>query len=115
MLSATTRSAIGVLGALLVVAGLAVTTSGAAAATTGLWITIMGAAIIVALVFERHRYRSEAADGAFEPNGPGGGEPGPVEPRFRPTDERFVDPTTHHTMRVHVDPRTGERRYVAET
>jgi hypothetical protein len=115
MLSATTRIAIGVLGALMVVAGLAVTASGAAAATSGLWITIMGAAVIVALVFERHRYRSEAADGAFEPSGPGGGEPGPVEPRFRPTDERFVDPTTHHTMRVHVDPRTGERRYVAET
>jgi len=114
MLSAT-RIAIGLLGALMVVAGLAVTASGAAAATSGLWITIMGAAIIVALVFERHRYRSEAADGAFEPSGPGGGEPGPVEPRFRPTDERFVDPTTHHTMRVHVDPRTGERRYVAET
>ena len=114
MLSATTRIAIGVLGALMVVAGLAVTASGAAAATSGLWITILGAAIIVALVFERHRYRSEAADGAFESSGPGGGEPGPVEPRFRPTDERFVDPTTHHTMRVHVDPRTGERRYVAE-
>jgi hypothetical protein len=37
-----------------------------------------------------------------------------MEPRFRPTDERFVDPTTGHRMRVYVDPRTGERRYLAE-
>jgi hypothetical protein len=115
MLSATTRIAIGVLGALMVVAGLAVTASGAAAATSGLWITIMGAAIIVALVFERHRYRSEAADGAWLAAAGSARLECPVEPRFRPTDERFVDPTTHHTMRVHVDPRTGERRYVAET
>ena len=39
---------------------------------------------------------------------------GAIEPRFRPTDETFVDPTTGHQMRVHADPRTGERRYVAE-
>jgi hypothetical protein len=112
MLTATTRIALGVLGALVVVAGLATTMAGAG--PSGLWITIVGVGIIVALVFERHRYRSEAADGAFEPSGPGGGEPGPIEPRFRPTDEMFVDPTTQHTMRVHIDPRTGERRYVAE-
>jgi len=37
-----------------------------------------------------------------------------LEPRFRRTDERFVDPTSGHTMRVYVDPRTGERRYLAE-
>ena len=50
------------------------------------------------------------------PPGPGGGETpgGPLEPRFRPTAEVFVDPTTGHRMRVLVDPRTGERRYVAE-
>ena len=39
---------------------------------------------------------------------------GALEPRFRPTAEVFVDPTTGHRMRVLVDPRTGERRYVAE-
>jgi hypothetical protein len=38
-----------------------------------------------------------------------------VEPRFRPTPEVFVDPTTATRMRVLVDPRTGERRYVADT
>jgi hypothetical protein len=75
----------------------------------------MGVAIVVAVLVERQRYRSEASDQPFEPIGPGGGEPaGSLDPRFRPTDELFVDPTTQHTMRVHLDARTGERRYVAE-
>ncbi len=33
---------------------------------------------------------------------------------FRPTDERFEDPTTRRRMRVWADPTSGERRYVAE-
>ena len=37
-----------------------------------------------------------------------------MEPRFRRTDERFIDPTTHVSMRVWIDPDTGERRYRAE-
>lgn len=112
MLTATTRVALAIGGGLLILAGLAAAAAGAGLA--GVWVTIIGAAIVVALVVERHRYRSDEADSAFEPHGPGGGEPGPIEPRFRPTDELFVDPTTQHLMRVHVDPRTGERRYVAE-
>ena len=113
MLSATTRLAIGLAGAVLAFGGLAASAAGAG--FSGLWAAALGAGLIVAVVIERQRYRSEAADRAFEPSGPGGGEPpGTLEPRFRPTDELFVDPTTKHTMRVHVDPRTGERRYVAE-
>lgn len=113
MLSTTTRLALGLVGAVLAFAGLAATAAGAG--FSGLWVTAMGAALIVAVVIERQRYRSEAADRTFEPSGPGGGEPpGSIEPRFQPTDELFVDPTTSHLMRVHVDPRTGERRYVAE-
>jgi hypothetical protein len=113
MLSATTRIAIGVLGALIAFAGLAATAVGAGWA--GLWTTAIGAGLIIAVAIERQRYRSESADRTFEPHGPGGGEPtGPLEPRFRPTDELFVDPTTGHLMRVHIDPRSGERRYVAE-
>jgi hypothetical protein len=113
MLSTTTRLALGVVGAILAFAGLAATAAGAG--FSGLWVTAMGAALIVAVVIERQRYRSDAADRTFEPSGPGGGEPpGSIEPRFRPTDELFVDPTTSHLMRVHIDPRTGERRYVAE-
>ena len=112
MLSATTRLVLAGLGILILAAGLAATLAGAG--LSGVWATIIGAGLIVAVVVERNRYRSEDADRAFEPSGPGGGEPtGTIEPRFRPTDELFVDPTTGIQMRVHVDPRTGERRYVA--
>lgn len=80
-----------------------------------LWLTISACVALVALAVEKMRYRSEASDALLEPIGPGGGEPGgALEPRFRRTDETFVDPTTGHVMRVHVDPRTGERRYLAE-
>ena len=61
------------------------------------------------------RYRSDTAERSNAAPGPGGGEPpGRVEPRFRPTSEVFIDPTSDHRMRVLVDPATGERRYVAE-
>ncbi len=113
MLSATTRALIVGLGVLMVIAGLAA--AGVGGGLGALWLTVMGVVLVVAVFVERQRYRSEAADQPFEPVGPGGGEPiGTLEPRFRPTDELFVDPTTALTMRVHVDPRTGERRYVAE-
>lgn len=82
----------------------------------GLWVGAGGAVLVVGAVIERMRYRSAAAERGQAPPGPGGGEPvdAPLESRFRPTDERFVDPTTHHTMRVWLDPATGERRYRAE-
>jgi len=113
MLSATARAVIVIVAALVALAGLAAASVGGGFGA--LWLTVMGVAVVVAVLIERERYRSEAADQPFEPIGPGGGEPsGAIEPRFRPTDELFVDPTTQHTMRVHVDPRTGERRYVAE-
>jgi hypothetical protein len=114
MISATTRLVFGVLGTLMAIGGLATITLGGAAAASGLWLTILGVVVVVAVVVERQRYRSEDADKSFEPVGPGGGEPGAVDPRFRPSDELFVDPTTGLQMRVHIDPRTGERRYVAE-
>jgi hypothetical protein len=113
MLSTTTRAVIAGLGVLLALSGLAASTAGAGLA--GVWATIIGCGLVVAVVLERNRYRSEEADRAFEVTGPGGGEPaGPVEPRFHPTDELFVDPTTGVRMRVHVDPRTGERRYIGD-
>ena len=38
-----------------------------------------------------------------------------MEPRFRRTDELFEeDPSSRRTMRVWLDPATGERRYRAE-
>jgi hypothetical protein len=113
VLTASARVAIIGLGALVALAGIAAASVGGGLGA--LWATITGVVIVVAVLVERHRYRSEAADQPFEPVGPGGGEPrGPIEPRFRPTDELFLDPTTQQTMRVYADPRTGERRYVAE-
>ena len=73
-----------------------------------------GAVVLVAVVLERARYRSEAAEVASGPAGPGGGESTmPVAP-FRPTDELFIDPTSGHRLRVYLNPATGERRYFAE-
>jgi hypothetical protein len=105
-----------VLGAVMVLAGLAVMTGGGVTAVwPGLWLVGSGGVLVIVAVLERTRYRSEVAERAHEPAGPGGGEtPGVVEPRFRPTDEVFVDPSTGRRMRVLLDARTGERRYVAE-
>jgi hypothetical protein len=101
-------------GGLMILAGLATLTVGGFV-TPGLWLVVTGSVLVLAAVLERARYRSEAAERANEPAGPGGGEtPGAVEPRFRPTDEVFVDPSTGRRMRVLLDARTGERRYVAE-
>jgi hypothetical protein len=103
-----------VVGGLMVLAGFA-TLIVAGILGPGLWLVVTGGVLMLVAVLERTRYRSEAAERANEPAGPGGGEtPGVVEPRFRPTDEVFVDPSTGRRMRVLLDARTGERRYVAE-
>ena len=115
MLSATTRLAVVVVATLMLVGGLGAIAVGGALAGSGLWLVVSGAVVLVALAIERNRYRSEAAESSFESTGPGGGEPSrDLDPRFRQTAETFVDPTTGATMRVFVDGRTGERRYVAE-
>ena len=105
-----------VVGACMVLAGIAVLGVGTPVGPyPAFWLVASGGLLVIVAVLERTRYRSEAADRANEPPGPGGGEtPGVVEPRFRPTDEVFVDPTTGRRMRVLLDPRSGERRYVAE-
>lgn len=76
--------------------------------------TVLGAGLMIVAVLQRSRYRSEAAERFGLEPGPGGGESQPLEPRFAPTDEMFVDPPSGRIMRVYVDQRTGERRYVAE-
>ena len=83
----------------------------------GIYAVVLGLALIVAALIERVRYRSDAAEREAAPIGPGGGEPPDttLEPRFRPTDEVFMDPTSGRKMRVWLDPRSGERRYRAET
>jgi hypothetical protein len=82
----------------------------------GLWVLGGGIVIVVGAAIERLRYRSATAEQTQSPPGPGGGEPidAPMDPRFHRTDELFVDPTTNLTMRVWLDPASGERRYRAE-
>jgi hypothetical protein len=80
----------------------------------GIWAMLLGATGLLAIAFERSRYRSEAAEHAGDSVGPGGGELAPPPPPFRATDERFVDPTSGRQMRVYVNSDTGERRYNAE-
>jgi hypothetical protein len=82
----------------------------------GLYPLFIGLIFIVAAILERVRYRSSEAETTAERPGPGGGEPAgsALDVRFRPTEERFEDPTTGVRMRVWVDPVAGERRYVPE-
>jgi hypothetical protein len=87
---------------------------GDGAAVAGIWPLVAGGGGLIAVVLERQRYRSEAADRSNEPPGPGGGEPAALPPQFQATEERFVDPTRGRVMRVFLDERTGERRYRAE-
>jgi hypothetical protein len=113
---AVARVLVGAFGLLLIVGGIAIMAVGGPGAglTAALTFFIPGAVLLVAVVIERTRYRSLHAERTGDLHGPGGGEPHPPEPRFQPTGERFVDPTTHVAMRVWADPTTGERRYVPE-
>jgi hypothetical protein len=85
-------------------------------AAVGLYPLFLGLGLIIAAAIERVRYRSSDAEGSAAEPGPGGGEPvgTTLDPRFRPTEERFVDPTSGVRMRVWLDPVAGERRYLAE-
>ena len=108
----TVRVIVGILGALLMLGGLVGVIAGAW--PDGLWAAVTGGVVLVAVVLERARYRSEAAEGSAGPAGPGGGEATMPAAPFRPTDELFIDPTSGHRLRVYLNPATGERRYFAE-
>ncbi len=114
MLHSTIRVLTFGVGALLFLAGLAVLGVGGAT-VAGIETIVIASVMMVAAVLQRSGYRSEVAERSNEPPGPGGGESGPLDPRFAPTTEAFVDPTSHLLMRVHEDPKTGERRYRAES
>lgn len=111
------RTLLGVVGGLLLLGGITV------AAIPGpdgglpmaLVLFVPGAVLVTAVILERTRYRSLEAERRGDGVGPGGGEPGLTDPRFRATEERFVDPTTGVRMRVFVDQRTGDRRYVPDS
>lgn len=104
------------LGVLMLLAGLATVSLGGESTSAGVWLVVIGLALIVAAAVERWRYRSETAERAGLPIGPGGGEPigAPIEGRFQRTDEQFIDPTSGRRMRVWLDGTSGERRYRAE-
>ncbi len=108
----TIRAVVGVLGVLLMVAGLVGLATGAW--VNGLWSIVAGGVAVVAVALERSRYRSEAAERSSAAPGPGGGEPTAPGAPFRATGELFVDPTSGERLRVYVNPATGERRYHAE-
>lgn len=111
------RLVVAVVGMLSILAGVALAALGGPGAFLGgLMLLGVGAAMLAGVSIERLRYRSGAAELTGAAPGPGGGEPveSPPEARFRPTDEVFIDPTTQLRMRVLADPRTGERRYVAD-
>ena len=114
MLEPTARMLVAVVSVLTFLGGLVGLAVGGVG-IQGLWAVAMGGAGILAVTFERRRYRSEAAERSGHAPGPGGGEElDAIEARFRRTEEAFVDPTSGRRMRVYVDARTGERRYVAE-
>ncbi len=89
---------------------------GGQAAAAGVWALVIGLVLIVGRTARADALSLDPGRAVAEAPGPGGGEPTdqPLEPRFRRTDERFVDPTTRLPMRVWLDPETGERRYRAE-
>jgi hypothetical protein len=110
------RVLVGTLGVLCILGGigLAAVTGPGGSLASALFLFVPGVLMVAAVVLERTRYRSLKAERTGDGPGPGGGERGGLEPRFQPTDERFVDPTTHVAMRVWLDPASGERRYVPE-
>lgn len=81
---------------------------------SALFVFLPGVVMIAGVLLERTRYRSLAAERSGDGHGRGGGETAHPDPRFHPTDEHFIDPTTRVPMRVWLDPATGERLYVPE-
>jgi hypothetical protein len=104
-------------GAVVMAAGglAAIATGEAGGAVAGIILIACAVPLGVGALYERARYRSGADRDAPSPSGPGGvPSTEPLEPRFRPTGELFVDPSSGRRMRVYVDGATGERRYRAE-
>ena len=106
------RWIVGLFGLGLIVAGAFLSAS--LGPVVGIWLIAGGTVLLIGVIVERSRYRSQEAERSKLEPGPGGGETGPLPARFHGTDEVFVDPTTSQKMRVYVDSNTGERRYVAE-
>jgi predicted lipid-binding transport protein (Tim44 family) len=111
------RVVLGVIGAGLLIGGLALAFLGggfAGAFLGAFWMIASGSVLLIAVLVEVSRYRSQSAEASHSSPGPGGGEDMPPAAPFQRTEEVFVDPTSQRRMRVYQDPRTGERRYFAE-
>jgi hypothetical protein len=100
----TLRIAVGVVGGLMLLAGIVAIGAGGNAVPGGLWAMALGSVGIIVAVLERRRYA--AMEEEPQPSGP--------PPRLEPTAEVFVDPTTGQQMRVYVDRATGRRHYQRE-
>lgn len=88
---------IGAFGAVLVATAIVLFTGGGAVAWSGAYPLLIGLVAIGIALFERSRYaRSHPPSGTL-----------------RPTDERFIDPTSGEVIRVWIDG-TGDRRYLPD-
>src|ERR1700690_2650134 len=97
---AAARVILAFVGAITILVGLALITVDGDR-STGLITILIGAAVLIAVVYERSRYRSAEADVRNARPGPGGGEPlGALPPGFRATTEVFLDPASGRRMRV---------------
>jgi hypothetical protein len=112
--SSVVRIVVGVIGALLVLGGALLAFVLPVGFVGAFWMIVTGSVLLIAVLIEVTRYRSEQAERTRAAPGPGGGETGPLGPPFQRTDEVFLDPTSQRRMRVYMDPASGERRYLAE-
>ncbi|WP_296002896.1 hypothetical protein [Rugamonas sp.] len=88
------RTALLMVAALMSVAGAACVLTGHAQAWPP---TIWGVVLLLAVLFERWRYRKQ---------------PSAQQGSWQITGERFIDPESGEPMEVHYNPASGERRYV---
>ena len=88
------RALILALGGLLILGGFAAIAFGGWVGLWGLWLVVGGLVIVAAVLLERRRYRSVAAEVGPEPPGPGGGEPldEPLEAALQPDDRTLRGP-----------------------
>jgi hypothetical protein len=87
------RIAVAVMALGLLIGGLV---GRAAGVPVAMPLLIWGAVLLLAVVFERWRYRPDPSRVAG----------------WQPTDERFIDPQSGQAMQVLYNPNSGERRYV---
>ena len=94
------RVVVGAFGALLVITALLLFSTGGVQAWSGIYPMAFGLIAIATALFERTRYWPGRRR---DPAG-----------TLRPTEERFIDPTTGERTRVWIDPSSGERHYIPE-